>query len=300
MSSNTGIIPNPGPKEIRIPAPTGHIAGKIWNEGGTPLIGLHGWMDNAGTWDGIAPLLPKNLSLISIDFPGHGWSPLKQTGGANFLDLVLIIERVVRHFAIEEVNLLGHSMGGGAAFYYAATFPQKVKKLIMVDLIKPTTLEAENQPTRTAGSIEGLLLAESKLGNDPPSYDYATILDKLMTGYNGSLTEDSAKTLLERGSVKHDNGKYSFTYDPRVKVRNILSLTFEQQKVFARQLDCEFLLIKASKGPIYEDQALYDEIIGIYKERAKVFKYVVLEGTHHVHMNNPDIVAPVINDFMSS
>ena len=190
-------------------------------------------------------------------------------------------------------------MGGGAAFYYAATFPKKVKKLIMVDLIKPITIAAENQPTRTAASIEGLLQAELKLDRAPPRYDYATLVEKMMEGYGGSLTTESTNILLKRGSVKHDDGTYSFSYDPRMKVRFILSLTFDQQKEFARQLECEMLLIKGSKGPLYEDQAIYDEIMEIYKEKAKVFKYVVLEGTHHLHLNNPELVAPVINDFLS-
>ena len=44
--------------EVRIPAPYGHIAGKAWGDpGGKPIIGLHGWLDNAGTFDHIAPLI---------------------------------------------------------------------------------------------------------------------------------------------------------------------------------------------------------------------------------------------------
>ena len=63
--------------EIRIPAPYGHIAGsfhfikkncklnfeiwflgKAWGDpNGKPILGLHGWLDNAGTHDHIAPLL---------------------------------------------------------------------------------------------------------------------------------------------------------------------------------------------------------------------------------------------------
>lgn len=31
---------------------------------------LHGWMDNAGTFDTLIPLLPKELSYLSIDLPG--------------------------------------------------------------------------------------------------------------------------------------------------------------------------------------------------------------------------------------
>ena len=80
--------------------------GKLWNEGGTPLLSLHGWMDNAGTWDTLAPLLPRNISLVAIDFPGHGFSSFMPLGtGSIFIHLVLAIERVVQHFGWQEVSL---------------------------------------------------------------------------------------------------------------------------------------------------------------------------------------------------
>ncbi|XP_068238720.1 probable serine hydrolase isoform X2 [Palaemon carinicauda] len=291
------VMSTVGPKEIKIPIPNGHIAGKVWNEGQKPVIGLHGWMDNAGTWDSLAPLLPKSLSLIAIDFPGHGFSSKIPREGSTFLDLILCIERVVQHLDIKEVTLLGHSMGGGAAFLYAATFPKKVKKIVVLDLIKPITVEPENQPQKTAQCIEELILLEAK-SRELPRYDQATIVDKMMKGYNMSITEKSTKILLRRGSIDYGNGEYSFNYDPKVKVSNILSLTFDQMKEFAKQLECEFLLIKASKGPFYEDKAIYDEIISIYQKSAKVFKYVTVEGTHHVHLNDPEVVQSLISEFL--
>lgn len=82
-----------------------YVSGKIWNEGGVPLLGLHGWMDNAGTWDGLGPLLPKDISLVAIDFPGHGLSSPKPIGSSgHFTDLLIVIERVVQHFGWKDVS----------------------------------------------------------------------------------------------------------------------------------------------------------------------------------------------------
>ena len=62
-------------KEVRIPVPYGHIAGKAWGDpSGKPILGLHGWLDNAGTHDHIAPLLSDEYYLVSLDQPGHGLS----------------------------------------------------------------------------------------------------------------------------------------------------------------------------------------------------------------------------------
>lgn len=286
-------------KEITIPIISGHIAGKVWNEGGSPILGLHGWMDNAGTWDGVAPLLPKSVSLIAIDFPSHGLSSPRPRGTPfHFSNLLLTIERVVQHFGWKEVNIIGHSLGGGAAMLYAGAFPEKVKKIVMVDLIKPLSVDAADQPDKTARGILDFMEAELKIGREPPSYEYTTLLDKMVMSYRFSLTEEAAEVLLKRGSVKHADGLYSFNYDPLLKVGSIFGTSFDQQKAFANRLQCELLLIKASNGPLYESRELYDEIISIYEKKAKKFILKKVEGTHHVHLNNPEIVAPIISEFI--
>lgn len=62
-------------------------------------------MDNAGTWDSVAPMLPKNLSLVAVDFPSHGLSSPRPLGNSShMMDMVLILERIVRHFGWKEVS----------------------------------------------------------------------------------------------------------------------------------------------------------------------------------------------------
>ena len=35
---------------------------------------MHGWQDNAGSFDRLIPLLPRNHAYLAIDLPGHGLS----------------------------------------------------------------------------------------------------------------------------------------------------------------------------------------------------------------------------------
>lgn len=49
--------------------------GKWWGpKDKQPIIAIHGWQDNAGTFDPLIELLPKDLSILCIDLPGHGRS----------------------------------------------------------------------------------------------------------------------------------------------------------------------------------------------------------------------------------
>ncbi|KAJ6624111.1 Serine hydrolase-like protein [Pseudolycoriella hygida] len=65
----------PEVEEIQIKFSWGHVAGKWWGPRNVrPIVSLHGWQDNAGTFDTLIPLLPRHMSYLALDLPGHGLS----------------------------------------------------------------------------------------------------------------------------------------------------------------------------------------------------------------------------------
>ena len=68
-------------REVRFTLPSIEVAAKVWGKpGGLPVIGLHGWLDNAATFDLIAPHL-EGVYLVALDLPGHGLSGHMPAGG---------------------------------------------------------------------------------------------------------------------------------------------------------------------------------------------------------------------------
>lgn len=58
-------------EEVEIPVPWGHVAGKWYGDRSKqPVLAMHGWQDNAGTFDRLVPLLPQYISVLCIDLPG--------------------------------------------------------------------------------------------------------------------------------------------------------------------------------------------------------------------------------------
>ena len=63
--------------ELRFNVPSGVIAAKSWGcrHGAPILVGLHGYLDNAASFDNLAPFLcSQGYSFVSLDLPGHGLS----------------------------------------------------------------------------------------------------------------------------------------------------------------------------------------------------------------------------------
>lgn len=100
-------------------------AGRWWGPQDTqPVLAMHGWLDNAATFDPLMELLPESLSVLAIDLPGHGRSSHYPPGVLyHFTEDVVTIRRLAKHFGWEKVSIMGHSMGGSYAFLYAAIYP---------------------------------------------------------------------------------------------------------------------------------------------------------------------------------
>ncbi len=105
---------------------------------GAPVVLLHGWNSSRKQWLLNLKALARRLRVIAPDLPGYGESeesdfPYTLNGMASFLDA---FREALR---LPSFHLVGHSMGGCISIRYAALFPQRVGRLVLV-----------STPTRTA------------------------------------------------------------------------------------------------------------------------------------------------------
>ena len=132
-----------------------------------PWIVLHGWLDNAGSFDTLAPLLLSSCpqhSLVCIDYPGHGLSSHIAPGHMyHYLESIRYIKIVASHMGLEKFGLMGHSMGAGMSSMFAATYPDMVEALVMIDLVKPVGRKTENLIENTREAIDTFLAIDKKL-----------------------------------------------------------------------------------------------------------------------------------------
>jgi pimeloyl-ACP methyl ester carboxylesterase len=99
---------------------------------GEPLVVIHGGGGDARTWLSNMEVLAEKYTVFAPDLPGYGGSaPLD--GKYYIPELTNFIKRFTERLGLEKFYLMGHSLGGGVALNMALNFPDKIKKLVLID-----------------------------------------------------------------------------------------------------------------------------------------------------------------------
>tara|TARA_R110000824_G_scaffold315042_1_gene501990 strand:- start:13683 stop:14453 length:771 start_codon:yes stop_codon:yes gene_type:complete len=112
---------------------------KQYSSAGKPLIILHGLFGHQGNWATHAKALSDTFAVVGFDARNHGQSPHSET-----MSYELMAEDVMETMdalGIKSANFIGHSMGGKTAMQLALKHPERVEKLLVVD-IAPVAYQA--------------------------------------------------------------------------------------------------------------------------------------------------------------
>ncbi len=104
---------------------------KISGEG-SPLIILHGLFGTLENWGGQIAAFKEHYQVISVDLRNHGRSP--HSDEMNYPVMADDIIELMDDLSLETAHILGHSMGGKVAMQIALQHPERIIKLVVVDI----------------------------------------------------------------------------------------------------------------------------------------------------------------------
>ncbi len=165
-------------EEIELPVGPLRLAARVHGPAdGIPVLALHGWLDNAASFEPLAPLL-KGLRLVALDLPGHGHSD-HRAGGTHyhFIDYVEDVLGAVDALGWERFALLGHSLGGAVATFVAGACPDRVTRLGLIEALGPLTEHPDEAPRRLAHALD-----RARVRGDRPARTYPAIEQAIQTG----------------------------------------------------------------------------------------------------------------------
>lgn len=287
------------PEELHVPVPWGEIRGQVWGPGdGRPVLCLHGLADNCGSFSALVPLLPPDLRIVAMDFPGHGRSSHRPPGTFyNLSAYVADVRRVVLALRWSRFTLVGHSMGGNVAGTFSGLYPEMVEKLVLLESLGFLPSEAAEVPARLRKVLDGMLQLEAT-EMKPKVYSYEGAAHRLSVA-NPSLTPESVRVLLRRGLVDVEGG-FQFSRDFALNLGNV-RISVEHLLQLQGRIRASVLIVTAEEGfkkqyPGSEHDRVAARILQAYKDQQATL--VTVPGDHHCHLNQPEGVAAVLTPFL--
>jgi pimeloyl-ACP methyl ester carboxylesterase len=253
------------------------LAAQIWGAPGErPLLALHGWLDNAASFDLLAPLL-SGCEVVALDLAGHGQSSSRSPDAAyNIWQDVGELFDVLDQLAWPRCSVLGHSRGGAVALLLAAAFPERVDKLVLLEGGVPLLGEPVDAPANLAQSILDSRSLRGKSGR--VFADRQKAIAERAQGFT-KISHAAAEILARRSLRAVPGGGFQWHADQRLKGASELRLTAEHVRAFVRGVRAPVLLLLADDGP-FGRLPIYDEIIGLFAN----VEVVRLPGGHHLHL----------------
>ncbi len=100
-------------------------------ESRVPLVLLHGLYDCHLTWKHVAPELARDRRVLMPDLPGHGLSD-RPDASYELGWYARVVARWLESLGIAQVDVVGHSFGGGVAQMLLLECPKRIRRLVLV------------------------------------------------------------------------------------------------------------------------------------------------------------------------
>ena len=252
--------------------------------GDTTYVLVHGFSDLAATWEGVAERLDGHV--IAPDLRGHGDSGWIGAGGYyHFMDYVADLDDVIRQCARKRVVLVGHSMGGSVASYWAGTRPERLAALVLLEGLGPPDMDGADGPSRTAMWIEAWRNGRAKQKVMPTLDDVVRRMKR-----NDELLDDAtAQRLAEVGTTAVDGG-FVWKLDPLHNTLGPYPYRLETAKKYWAKVMCPVLCIDGARSKLN----LGDEERATRRAVFTKATHLVLDAGHAVQRHRAAEVAAAI------
>jgi pimeloyl-ACP methyl ester carboxylesterase len=232
---------------------------------GHPMIILHGLFGQSDNWNSLARQFGENsFEVFVVDQRNHGLSP--QSDEWNYSAMSDDIHELITDNGLQNVILVGHSMGGKTAMQYTLQHPEYVDKLIVVDIAPKA------YPPQHPSVVEGLNAV------DLDKVKTRKEVEEILSGY---IEDFGTKQFLLKNLYWKEDGKLDWRFNLKViteKMNNVGEAISD-----ANGVDVPALFIRGEKANYILDEDM-DQIHDLFPR--SMLETIAGSG-HWVHAEKP-------------
>jgi len=263
-----------------------------WDGGGrTTLLCLHGFLDSGQAFFEVAPALAEaGFHVVAPDLRGFGDSEWVGAGGNyHFMDYVLDVADLADALARDRLGLVGHSMGGSIASYYAGAFPDRVWRAAVLE----GPVHFEERPGSGPGRLADWIGAVRRVRQGAPRVfpDVESAAERLRR-HDPRCPPATARALAAAGT-RPMSGGVAWKHDPLHATPSPYPFSVARALPFWRAIRCPVLLVEGEETELPPPADMAERIAAYATARR-----AVVPGAGHMLMRHqPEAVARLLLAF---
>jgi pimeloyl-ACP methyl ester carboxylesterase len=247
---------------------------------------LHGRGQNAHTWDSVARRLA--VPLLAIDLPGHGHSDWRDDHDYGPVPNAPAVASVVQQAASNAKVVVGMSLGGGTTVRLASSYPDLVRRAVVVD---STPANRHGRAPLTAQQRGALALLDG-----PTVFEsFDEMLQAVAVAVPSRPVESLRRGVLNN-SRELDDGRWTWRYDTQRPDGVVGPVDRSELWNDVAAISAPIMLVRAGKSGLVLDEDV-DEFV---RRQPRTRVELVEDAGHSVQSDQPDRLAFLIQDFVAT
>ncbi|MCH7841228.1 MAG: alpha/beta hydrolase [Chloroflexi bacterium] len=263
-----------------------------WGGDGPPLLALHGLASSANWYDIVARLLRDRYHIYAPDQRGHGQTT-SAPDGYDWKTLSDDLAGMLDHIGLDQVAVMGHSWGGNVATNFAADYPGRVSRLIMIE---GGFLDGRLFPGATWESFSHRVRPRDVTGNREE------FLDRLRNQL-GAIWNGEVERIVQTMVYEDEDGQIQDILRPENHAQVIRAMWDEPASVTMPRIECPTLMIAAGPTPERAGSEFAETRRRMVDAAEKNLKngrvHWIPETIHDIGYHKPQELARVVDDFLS-
>jgi esterase len=252
--------------------------------GKPPLVLLHGLRGHAHAWDSFSPAICADYHVLALDQRGRGESDWAKDGDYTTAAYVADLLGFAEALGLDSFTLAGHSMGGRNAIAFSARYPERVQKLIIVD-IGPTSDPRGRERIRR------------EILEAPEEFDTFDAVAQAMSRQNRYASPEILRRRLRYMTQPLANGKIGWRYDPAIREqwRKGVPASEDLWPALGR-ITCPTLIVRGIDSDILSPEVARQMVEAMSSARV----VEIQRATHMVFEDNPDDFLFAVSEFLKT
>lgn len=254
------------------------------------IICIHGLGGSSLSFIEIGEMLKDKYHFVSIDLPGHGrTSTFSYELGYEMSNLIEWVNECMLLLGYNSFNILAHSWGGDIALHYAAKYPQKVNKILLIDggyqlkymYYEYMNTSLEHEITNYEKDFDGYIFSNWD--------DFVKEEEKSYLRYSDLLKKASMDLM------KEEDGVIKFIASGTVAKAAIIGMYNSPTSLVFNKLSNNILLLQSTLPESWLEYRQFAS--NFFKKNTKAIVKEIKNVTHMMHWDNPEAVADELIKF---